>query len=475
MPLISLEFALFFIVFFVVYWLLRMHPRIQNLLLLVASLGWLLHISTAFVVAVVVFALMVHWCGRQIIHAAEPSKRGWLAIGIVVAVANLALYKYCDFFVPVLKTWLQTDVLDIIMPLGLSYYTFQGVAYLVGLYQGKTEHLKFFNLLLHFSFFPTITSGPIIRAGSFQSIGGCNIGAATQLQTSQPRHIIRPALAVSLILLGILKKWWLAGFLGENWVDPVFDNPLQYDGVSLLTAIYGYTAQLFFDFSGYSDLVIGMAMLLGFKLPANFMMPLTAINIRDFWARWHITLSTWIRDYIYIPLGGSRKGFVRQQINVMAAMVLSGIWHGYGWNFMLWGALHGTALVLLNVKHRLWPVTASPRPQSIILSQWLTLTFVCAAFVVFHTASLAAAGSVFQSLLQGSNWVMPINVGALSMLLLLGVCWFFYPCWVSGFQGFVGLLEKIPMWAWPIPVGAILLVIYFMAPAGIPGFIYANF
>ncbi len=344
MPLLSVEFALFFLAFLPIYWGLAKYPSVQNLLLLAAGMGWLYHIGPVFAAIIVLYSSCVYLLGELLRSDRENTRRFWLGCGIAASLTVLGFFKYFDFFRPMIAQYAgKGGAIDILMPLGLSYYTFQSLAYLV--YCFRAPHAARFSwheLLLHLSFFPTVTSGPIIRAAAFKSADGEQAGALAQIRTRQPRSPVRPALAVSLILLGIAKKWWLAGMLAENWVSPVFENPAQFDGWGVLAGVYGYTFQLFLDFSGYSDLVIGMAMLLGFRLPKNFSAPLRALNIRAFWDKWHISLSTWIRDYIYIPLGGSKKGFLRTQLNLMAAMVLSGIWHGYGWNFLIWGALHGT-------------------------------------------------------------------------------------------------------------------------------------
>lgn len=478
MPLLSIEFALFFLCFFPVYWLLGKRPRWQNWLLLLTGLGWLGYLHWGFALAVAAFSLGIAVIASGLSQSrVQGVRRRWLAAGVLLALLNLSFFKYVDFFVPLLQRGLRDPSLDILMPLGISYYTFQGVAYLVSVYRDENVRLKWRELLLYFSFFPTITSGPIARAGKLKSIYGVDEGMAAQIRTETPRTIIRPALAIGLIVLGISKKWWLAGVLGGNWVDPVFENPMQYDWLTALTAVYGYTVQLFLDFSGYTDLVIGMAMLLGFQLPQNFAMPLRAFNLRDFWDRWHITLSTWIRDYIYIPLGGSRKGWLRTQFNLMAAMLLSGIWHGYGWNFLLWGALHGAVLVGLNIGDKLlgkreWLSGSSRLGKA--AGVFFTVNFVCLAFVVFRTPSLGDAGLVFQALLgQGGS-----GTPDLETLLVLGVMVLALLCygWLARlFNGAVSWLERLPMWAWPLPMGAAMWLLMVFAPSGIPGFIYANF
>lgn len=475
MPFLSIEFAIFFLLFFPVYWGCRFSPKLQNYLLLLAGGYWLYQLNVWFFLVVFIFSLVIHFFAYCLCQTYSMKwRKGILSLAIMVALSNLFIFKYFDFFRPQLQHWLGQSIIDIIFPLGISYYTFQSIAYLVELYRAEPVKLTLAETLLHFSFFPTITAGPIARAGKMRSIYGEHSGMAVQLQTIEPRRIIRPALAVSLMLLGIAKKWWLSGMLGEVVVDPVFANPLQYDGVSVLTAMYGYTIQLFFDFSGYTDLVIGMAMLLGFSLPRNFNMPLRAFNIRDFWNRWHISLSTWIRDYIYIPLGGSRKGWWRTQINLMIAMLLSGIWHGSGWNFLLWGGLHGVALVVLNIgDHFLGR-------ERFVVYQWgkalgilLTLHFVVFSFVVFHTTSLADTLLMFTALLQ--NITMPVLLQTWLILGIMVATLWGYPLLVKGFNAFVALLEKLPLGLWFIPLTLVMLLVIVLAPAGIPGFIYANF
>ena len=479
MPFLSIEFALFFLLFLPLYWLCRPSPRLQNLLLLAAGLGWLVYIAPLAALVLAAFSLAVSLLAQLLTRSrSNTARRWWLGTGVVLALANLVFFKFSDFFRPLLQQHSGSTLPDILMPLGISYYTFQGIAYLVALYRGQSPRLGTLQQLLHFGFFPTITSGPIIRAAAFKGSGGrVEAGMAEQIRTAAPRDMVKPALAVSLIVLGIAKKWWLAGTLGESWVDPVFENPLQYDAPSVLAAVYGYTVQLFMDFSGYSDLVIGMAMLLGFRLPENFNMPLRAYNIRDFWDRWHITLSTWIRDYIYIPLGGSRHGFTRTQINLMLAMLLSGIWHGQGWNFLLWGALHGAALVLLNIGDKIGgrrEILAASRIGRLI-GILFTLHFVCFSFVVFRTASLSDAALVFQSLAgQGAGWRMP-ELPVAALLVLFAAALAAYGLLARVFRCAAAALEKLPVWLWWLPLTAAMVLLMVLAPSGIPGFIYANF
>lgn len=477
MSFLSIEFAVFFLCLFPLYWALAETPRLQNLLLLVVGLGCLAAVNPLFALAVVLFASAVYVVTEKMAFSRDDLQRKyWLRVGIVLSLVNLGFFKYFDFFRPQLRELLGAGVVDILMPLGISYYTFQAIAYMVSASKRPTARLQWHELLFHLSFFPTITSGPIIRADDFKTVDGIQTGFAAQIRAPR-RTVIKPALAISLILLGLIKKWWLAGTLNEGWVVPVFANPLQYDAWAVLAAVYGYTVQLFLDFSGYTDLVIGMAMLLGFRLPQNFRMPLHASNIRSFWERWHITLSTWIRDYIYIPLGGSRISFTRTQINVMAAMLLSGIWHGYGWNFLLWGFLHGLAFVGLNLADRRFgrEALALSFPWGRAVGIFTTVNFVCFTFVIFATSSLGDAGLVFKALLGGGRgWHMP-DLSVLLVLALMALALLFYRKLVWLFRRFVRMLARLPYWAWPFPIAAVLFFLMIVAPAGIPGFIYAHF
>lgn len=478
MPLLSIEFAVFFIAFLPLYWCAARSPLVQNIMLLCAGMAWLYHISPVFAAIVLVYSSCVHLLGLLMVSERESVRRFWMGFSIAVALTVLGFFKYFDFFRPVIAQYTgQSDVVDILMPLGLSYYTFQSLAYLVYCFRHPlAERFEWHEMLLHLSFFPTVTSGPIIRAAAFKSINGEQAGALAQIRTREKRSIIRPALAVSLIVLGIAKKWWLAGMLAEGWVSPVFANPAQFDGWGVLSGVYGYTFQLFLDFSGYSDLVIGMAMLLGFRLPINFAAPLRSLNLREFWERWHISLSAWIRDYIYIPLGGSKKGFFRTQFNLMAAMALSGIWHGYGWNFLLWGVLHGTALALLNCGDKAVGRHALCRLKPLKPLAWLaTFHFVCLTFVVFNTSNLADASAVFSSLFANTEgWNAPQQAD-LWLLASMASLMLLYPLLQRGFDGAVKCLEKTPMWLWFVPLTVVLVWVVVFAPSGIPGFIYANF
>ncbi|MBS0230928.1 MAG: MBOAT family protein [Proteobacteria bacterium] len=491
MGLVSVEFGLFFVCFFALYWAFWRQPRAQSALLTLTSLALLAYyaswVASACFVAFTMFAWLV---SRGMDALPRIPRKAWLWIGIGGGVAHLAFWKYAEFFrVPLRETLAAhgfgTGLLEStwLLPLGVSYYTFQGISYLHARYRREIDgplRLSLFDLLGHFGLFLTITSGPILRARNAKHLtayDGSECNGLDQIRQATPRKVLAPTLALTLILLALAKKWWLAGWLSESLVDPVFANPSQFQSLDVLAAIYGYTLQLFFDFSGYSDLVVGLGMLLGLRIPVNFRAPLLASNIREFWDRWHISLSVWIRDYLYIPLGGSKHGFSRTQLNLFIALVLSGLWHGQGWNFALWGFLHASALVLLNIGDRVFDgrekLTRSGWPGK-ALGVFVTVNFVCFAFVFFRATHLADAIAVFRALF-GNLFDTPIATDAPLWLLAMLVALLAYPRLVHLPARYASALDAMPTWLRPAPLLATLALVAMFAPSGVPGFIYANF
>ncbi len=321
--------------------------------------------------------------------AATPSHgKVLLALIILLDLAALVYFKYSGFFVegilnPLFKS--NFAVGDIVLPIGISFYTFQAISYSVDVYRGKYEgRPDFLEFCFYLSFFPLLLAGPITRAGRF----------LPQIRRNEPatRHELR--LGLWLIICGLLKKGVIADYLAV-YNNLAFDSPVSYSGYELLMAVLGYTMQIYLDFSGYSDLSIGIASLMGFRLDDNFLFPYRSLNLTEFWRRWHISLSTWFRDYVYIPLGGNRKGLARTLLNNFLTMVVAGLWHGSTWMFVLWGALHGAGLAV----HKLCRGWLKKIPDKLpvkALSWLLTMIFVMACWVFFRAGSMADAGEIFR-------------------------------------------------------------------------------
>jgi D-alanyl-lipoteichoic acid acyltransferase DltB (MBOAT superfamily) len=314
--------------------------------------------------------------------------RGWLlTLTILADLSALVYFKYSGFFVEgILNPLLNSNfaVGDIVLPIGISFYTFQAISYSVDVYRGKYDgHPDFLEFCFYLSFFPLLLAGPITRAGRF----------LPQIRRAEPatRHELR--LGLWLIILGLLKKGVLADYLAV-YNNMAFDSPSSYSGYELLMAAVGYTMQIYLDFSGYSDLSIGIASLMGFRLDDNFLFPYRSVNLTEFWRRWHISLSTWFRDYVYIPLGGNRKGKARTLLNNFLTMVVAGLWHGSTWMFVIWGALHGLGLVV----HKLcrpWLRKIPDNGLSKAFGWLLTMAFVTVCWVFFRAGSLQDCQEIF--------------------------------------------------------------------------------
>ena len=325
--------------------------------------------------------------GRPLGSARRAGSKWILAVIVLLDLAALVYFKYSGFFAGIWNalTGSNWEVGQIVLPIGISFYTFQAISYSVDVYRGKYDgRPDFLEFCFYLSFFPLLLAGPITRAGRF----------LPQIRRAEPatRHELR--LGLWLIICGLLKKGVLADYLAV-YNNLAFDSPVSYSGYELLMAVLGYTMQIYLDFSGYSDLSIGIASLMGFRLDDNFLYPYRSLNLTEFWRRWHISLSTWFRDYVYIPLGGNRKGQARTLLNNFLTMVVAGLWHGSTWMFVIWGALHGAGLAV----HKLcrgwlkkipdsWPVKA--------LSWLLTMVFVMACWVFFRAGSLQDVGEIFR-------------------------------------------------------------------------------
>ena len=266
-------------------------------------------------------------------------RRALLTMSVVANLGLLAYFKYTNFLIETFNGLLSLSIspVDIVLPVGISFFTFQTMSYTIDIYRGKLEPVQnVMDFAFYVSFFPQLVAGPIVRASDFLP------QIRSDIQVSQS-DVGRSLL---LIGTGAFKKLVISDYISSNFVDRVFESPMLYSGVENLMAVYGYTLQIYCDFSGYTDIAIGIALLMGFRLPVNFRAPYQAHSVQDFWRRWHISLSTWLRDYLYISLGGNRRGQWRTYFNLLMTMFLGGLWHGAAWTFIFWGALHGLALAL---------------------------------------------------------------------------------------------------------------------------------
>ena len=338
MNYLSIGFFLFFILLLICLKFVR-NEKQQNIVLLLASYIFYVLGDVRFLLLLTFISIFMWFLGCKIsgVVSREIAKR-YLAIGVVADVFVLGIFKYSNFFAEGFSSLfgLSYTTLHIILPLGISFYIFQSISYLADVYTGKTEAEKcVWNVMLYIGFFPQIVSGPIVKAHDFMP----------QIKELHKITWERLSWGTQRFAMGAFKKTVIADRIGVA-VNAVYAAPEAYSGLSLLVTVLAYGLQIYYDFSGYSDMAIGVAYVLGFDLGTNFNLPYLAKNPSDFWRRWHISLSSWFRDYVYIPLGGSRKGKVRTYLNLFITMLLSGLWHGANLAFVVWGAIHALASVV---------------------------------------------------------------------------------------------------------------------------------
>jgi len=371
------------------------HPRAWRPFILVASYffyGW---IDWRWVL-LLVGSTLVNTVASQVI-ARSPSqltrKRALIA-AVTFDLALLCTFKYLGFFVSEVDDSLDSiglgsplPLMQIVLPIGISFFTFQAISYVVDVYRGETKAASLGDVAILQAFFPHLVAGPIVRANEL----------LPQLRTPRDPRAVLAGPGLFLIVGGLIKKTVVADELARNIVDPVFNDPSSHSGPEVLLAIYGFAAQIYCDFSGYTDMAIGLALLLGFQLPQNFNRPYLALSLQDFWRRWHMTLSRWLRDYLYIPLGGNRGGVRKTYRNLMLTMLLGGLWHGAAWTFVIWGGIHGTAL-----SAERWGRDRFPGVQ---LPKWLAwlITFhvVCLAWIFFRSPDLSTAFDMIGQIFAG--------------------------------------------------------------------------
>lgn len=365
-----------------------------------------------------------YWAGSRIGHSAGPRKFRLLACAVALNLGLLGYFKYADFFVAGVNFFGVTNMpaLHIILPIGISFFTFTQIAFLVDTYQGKVKEYRFLHYVLFITYFPHLIAGPVLHHAEMMP----QFDRAESYRFSN-RNI---AVGTSIFVIGLAKKVLIADNLAPH-ASFMFDQTQPQTLLVAWGGVIAYAFQLYFDFSGYSDMAIGASRLFGIRLPLNFSSPYKATNIIDFWRRWHITLSRFLRDYLYIPLGGGRKGQVRRYTNLMLTMVLGGLWHGAGLNFVVWGALHG-AYLMVNHGWRALATWLGLRTES---SAWkflsVTLTFgaVCFAWVFFRASDFSRAVDIVGAMLGQNGIALPqslaVNVGGLrSTLEKWGVTFF---------------------------------------------------
>ena len=385
---------------------------------------WLLLASYVFYgwwnpyyLGLILYSTALDFLAVQMMDRSNARRRLWLWISIINNLSLLFFFKYAGFFISNLNGLpglnlpqpenLMPFGLEYLLPVGISFYTFQSMSYTIDFYRGEIEREKSFVRFATFvSFFPQLVAGPIERARNLLP------------QFLRAPKVTREDFAdgLSLFVLGLFKKLALANYLAL-YVERVYGAPGDFGGGALALATFAFAWQIYFDFSGYTDMARGVARMMGFRLMLNFNNPYLAVSLGDFWSRWHISLSTWFRDYVYIPLGGNRKGGRRMYANLLATFIISGLWHGAAWTFLVWGMLHGLGLVATRQLERsTWFRDRLPR----FVKQIGVFLFVCFAWIFFRAESMSDAGLIISRIFS-SAWTDPQI--PLLMLVLVGATW----------------------------------------------------
>lgn len=485
----KIYFWIFFFVVLLIYSILYKRKATRNAYLFLISLFFYYKSGGIFFLLLIFSTLSDYTLGHLIYQAKRKMlKKTYVALSVMINLLLLSYFKYAEFFtnlvndifhtrfetVDIFASWSNQflgthfNVSEIILPVGISFFTFQTISYTVDIYRNKVKPISnIFDFGFYVSFFPQLVAGPIVRASEFVP----QLYNDYRLSKSELGH------ALFLILAGLFKKMIISDYISINFVDRVFQSPLTYSGFENLMALYGYSLQIYCDFSGYTDIAIGVAMTLGFRLPLNFNSPYKAVNLTDFWRRWHISLSKWLRDYLYIPLGGNRKGKLRRHINIFVTMVLGGLWHGAKWHFVIWGAIHGAGLIIQKLMTSMIPTKLQQNHVYRFLSIFITFHVVTFGWAFFRAKNFDEAITMLSQIIYQFNFSNILNVlagyGNITILLVIGFVSHWTPyTWQEKFRGF---FIHTPLWVKGLIIILFFILIYQFQSTELQPFIYFQF
>lgn len=490
-------FALFFFVVFFVHWGLVRFPCTRKWFLLCASMVFYGYWSWKFALLLLGSSMVNHAAARLLAWQHDGCKRNrkmLLVLAIVINLGLLGIFKYAGFFtdevlLPVLRPvcgWLGESAVaalvsfqesiypmlsSIVLPVGISFFTFQALSYVIDVYRGLVSPARsWLDFANYLAFFPQLVAGPIVRATVL-------VPQMEELP-AEKRHS-ETGKAVFLIVCGLFKKTVLANWIATRLADPVFAMPETFSGPDILLGVYGYAVQIYCDFSAYSDIAIGTALLMGFEFPDNFNAPYFATTLRDFWRRWHISLSTCLRDYLYIPMGGSKNGPLRTAAALLVTFLLGGLWHGASWTFVLWGAFHGTVLVVERFvkSFRNSALMDGRKTVTLVRMSSMVLTFhlVCFSWILFRGGDMEGVRGVLGGLFAWRNVVGDVTLWSATSIIMV----------VAGFSSqfldggrmaaFHARLCLVPPWVQGAAAAVVLTLILGLGPKGVAPFIYFQF
>lgn len=481
-------FFLLFIGFFTIYGLLRHAPHLRILYVVAFSLFFYYKSSGIYVLLLILAATSDFIIAKMMTKETTPTKRKlWLLLSMCVNLGILSYFKYFNFLgdlgvnlLHTIGTWtgyapfaeLEWTVLPIFLPVGISFYTFQTMSYIIDIYRGRITPLKrWIDYVFYVSFFPQLVAGPIVRALDF-------IPQIHRVPVVTNSDLGR---GVFLIITGLIKKALISDYISLNFVDRIFDAPQLYTGFEVLMGVYGYALQIYCDFSGYSDMAIGIALFLGFKFNINFNYPYRSATITEFWRRWHISLSTWLKDYLYIPLGGNRKGKWRTYLNLFITMLLGGLWHGAALRFVLWGAIHGVALAIHKLMMQIFPSLKTEghemKPHWRILSMIGTFHLVCFSWIFFRATDMAQVQEILVRITTEFHpelmWEVITGYSTVFAIMLFGYVAHLLP--QRALDGLEGGITRSPLVLKSLYIAIVIFIIFQVKSAEVQPFIYFQF
>lgn len=466
-------FVFLFLGFSLVYVLLRNRMTARLLFVTLFSYYFYYKSSGLYFFLLGIVTVSDFLLARQMDRTVTRWKRKALVVAsLCVNLGLLCYFKYTNFFYEMLAPLWNGSFrpLDIFLPVGISFFTFQSLSYTLDVYRRDLKPLdSLLDYAFYVSFFPQLVAGPIVRARDFVP------------QIRRPLFVSSEMFGqgVFFIVSGLFKKAVVSDYISVNFVERIFDNPALYSGLENLFGVYGYALQIYCDFSGYSDMAIGLALLLGFHFPMNFNSPYKAESVTDFWHRWHISLSTWLRDYLYISLGGNRKGKIRTYVNLMLTMLLGGLWHGASWNFIVWGGLHGAALALhkffRNVTGR--PKTYHSTGLRRLFAVVVTFHFVCFCWIFFRNSTFEASTVMIRQIFTAFHpeLFMQLVTGYWQVFVLMASGFLLHWCPDSWQDACGRAVTRLPLVGQALLVVAVVYLVIQVKSSDIQPFIYFQF
>jgi alginate O-acetyltransferase complex protein AlgI len=471
----TVDFALFFCLVFLGHWVLNHNARAWKAFMIAASYifyGWW---NPRYIFLLAGVTVVAQLAAIVVARQEDQRRRMWaMGIGIAAVIGPLLFFKYYGFFAvnvtnaaTTLHATLAPPLIQVALPVGVSFYTFMAISYVVDVYRREFPVASWVDTTLYLSFFPHLVAGPIVRPGEL----------IPQLDIQRdPRHLDIVG-AGWLILGGLFKKVVIANYLAAAIVDPVFGEPARHGSLEIAVAIVAYAVQIYCDFSGYTDIAIGVAKMLGFQFPQNFDRPYSARSVQEFWRRWHMTLSRWLRDYLYIPLGGNRGSRWQTYRNLMLTMLIGGLWHGASWTFVVWGGIHGVGLCVERLAADRRTTLGLPEPADTPMRRFLrwfvTFNIVCLAWVFFRSPSLARAFDMLGGLFTGWGQPSPLVSGLLIFTCVAMLASQFVP--ERSMLRIQSAFSTFPLAAQGVTLAGCFFLIDALGPTGVAPFIYFQF